>query len=111
MRFDSPKNALMRGDVPDVFVVEAVRAQRLEIGIADLVRRALTLSAKSSIAFWRGVMSALRWFTATWSATSGFFSYTRRIAPCATTQYRQLLAPEVATMIISRSPLVSGRLP
>ena len=28
----------------------------------------------NTIARWRGEMSALRWFTATWSATSGFFS-------------------------------------
>src|SRR5574343_1028207 len=30
----------------------------------------------------------------------------RRMAPCATTQYRQRLAAEVATMIISFSPLL-----
>ena len=34
----------------------------------------------------------------------------RRIAPCATTQYRQWLAPLVATMIISFSPLRQARL-
>ena len=34
----------------------------------------------------------------------------RRIAPCATTQYRQRLAPLVATMIISFSPLRQARL-
>jgi len=38
---------------------------------------------------------------------SGFFSYTRRIAPCATTQYRHWFTAEVTTMIISRSPLLS----
>ena len=50
--------------MPDVFIVKPVRAQSLEVDVADLVRRAVTLSAKSSIAFWRGVTSALRWLTA-----------------------------------------------
>ena len=36
--------------------------------------RSQTFIANSSIARWRGVMSALRQFTATWSASSGFFS-------------------------------------
>ncbi|MNC94719.1 hypothetical protein D3C83_116400 [compost metagenome] len=49
----------------------------------------------------------MRWLIATWSAISGFFARMRRIAPCATTQYWQPLAPEVATTIISRSALVS----
>ena len=65
-----------------------------------------SLSAMSSIAFWRGVASDLRWSIAIWSAISGFFSRMRRIAPCATTQYRQRFAPEVATTIISFSPLL-----
>jgi hypothetical protein len=48
-------------DVPDVFVGEAVAAQGFEIGVADLTpESSATFMAKSSIAFCRGVMSALR---------------------------------------------------
>jgi hypothetical protein len=36
----------------------------------------------------------------------GFRARTRRIAPCATTQYWHWLAPLVATTIISRSALL-----
>jgi len=39
-------------------------------------------------------------------AIAAFFARILRIAPCATTQYWQSLAPEVATTIISRSALV-----
>jgi hypothetical protein len=41
--------------------------------------------------------------TASWSASCGRFERMRRIAPCATTQYRQSLRPDVATTTISRS--------
>ena len=63
--------------------------------------------ARSTIARSRGGNGTVHGLVATWSAISGSFARMRRIAPCATTQYAQWLAPEVATTTSSRSALLS----
>ncbi|MNY70992.1 hypothetical protein D3C86_2092410 [compost metagenome] len=74
MRLLRPKNAVMAAmsQMSSSSKPCACRATKSASSISWL--RWQTFIAKSSIARWRGVMSALRWFTATWSATKGFFS-------------------------------------
>jgi hypothetical protein len=47
MRLDMPKKAGDGGDVPGVLVAEAVRAQRGEVGVLDLVRALAHLQWRS----------------------------------------------------------------
>ena len=60
MRFRQPEEGGDRGDVPDIPPVEAMGLQHIEIRFAHGLGERETLSAKSSIAFWRSVMSAFR---------------------------------------------------
>ena len=71
-----------------------------------------TFVAYSRMARCRAGRSALRQFAATSSLIAGSLARTRRIAPCATTQYWHWLPIETATTIISRSaPVSPSRLP
>ena len=107
MRLDSAKNAAMARDVPDVLVGEAVRAQRLEVGVADLVRalrdlhgevehRALARRDVGLAVVDRDLVGDQRILRAD--------AQDRAVRDDAVLAW---LTPEVATTIISRSALVS----
>ena len=74
MRLDRPKKAVMAAmsQASSSLKPWAARAAKSASSISCEARQ--TFIAKSSMARWRGLMSALRWLTATWSATIGFFS-------------------------------------
>ena len=74
MRLDRPKNAVMAAMSQMSSSSKPWACRRAKSASSISCDRSQTFMAKSSMARWRGVMSALRQFTATWSATSGFFS-------------------------------------